>query len=58
MGFSSVCEGVEKKCRIIKELAEGGSQFSPKEPQTQQDYEDLTYLLGSKTLWLHIESQD
>lgn len=38
------------------EPAEGCTEFSPKE--LQQDYEDLIYLLGGETRWLHIESQD
>lgn len=40
------------------EPAEGCTEFSPKKPQTQQDYEDLIYLLGGETRWLHIKSQD
>lgn len=40
------------------EPVEGCTKFSPKEPQTQQDYEDLIYLLGGETRWLHIKSQD
>lgn len=31
---------------------------APKEPQIQQDYEDLIFLLGGETRWLHIESRD
>lgn len=37
---------------------QGCSQFSPEEPQTEQDYEDLIHLLGGETLRLHIQSQD
>lgn len=40
------------------ESAEGCTDVAPKEPQIQQDYEDLIFLLGGETRWLHIESRD
>lgn len=63
MGLHCFCGGVEdESCNqggsASVELAEGCAPCSPKEPQTQQDYEDLIYLLGGETRWLHIESLD
>lgn len=54
---------VERMTLVVKVAvhlfpAERCTEISPKKPQTQQDYEDLIYLLGGKTQWLHIESQD
>lgn len=63
MGFYCFCGSGENESfnqggSTSLEPAEGCTEFSPKEPQTQQDYEDLIYLLGGETRWLHIESQD
>lgn len=63
MGFCCFCVSGENESfnqggSTSLEPAEACTEVSPKEPQTQQDYEDLIYLLGGETRWLHIESQD
>lgn len=63
MGFYCLCGSAEdapfhQGGSTSEEPAEGCTHFSPKEPQMQQDYEDLIYPLGDETRWLHIKSQD
>lgn len=63
MGFYCSCgrgesESVNQGGSASLEPAAGCTQVSPKQPRGQQDYEDLIYLLGGETRWLHIESQD
>lgn len=63
MGFYCFCGSGESECfnqggSTSLEPARGGAEVSPKEPQTQQDYEDLISQLGGETRWLRIESQD
>ena len=65
MGFycfpgSKENESFNQGASVSSKSAEGCTEFSfsPKETQMHRDYEDLIYLLGGETRWLHIESQD